>query len=217
MQNLNTSFHNRAFSANSVVASPGHGTTAGVSVRPVDDFFVTAGISNANAQTNINDWSTLDEGEFFTFAELGYTPTIEDFGAGRYRLLVWHVDARDEVNVSSDQGFSIIVDQELSDTVQVFARYGQADEGLTGIQSSFETGVGFRGLLGSPDNLTGAAFAYSEPASGPGSDEKIVEAFHRWQLTNHTQFSLGAQAIFDPSNSDSDVVGVFSARFRIVF
>lgn len=219
MQNLNASFFNRAFAANSVVPSPGHGMTAGFSVRPVDEFFVTAGLSNMYGRSTINDIDTLDEGDFFTFAEFGYTPTIKDLGRGRYRFLIWHADAREDNGNPSDRGFSIIADQELGEIVQVFARYGFADEGtLTGIRSSFETGLGFRGLLGAENNLTGVAFAYSTAPSGGGQDEKILETFHRWQLTAHTQFSIGAQAIIDPSNNrDDDVVGVFSARFRIAF
>jgi len=218
MQNLNASFFNRAFASNSVVPSPGHGMSAGASFRPTDEFFVTAGISNAYGQTTRSDFDTLDEGDYFTFAEFGYTPTIDKLGQGRYRLLVWHMDSRDDLGIPSDRGFSVIVDQELGDILQVFARYGFADEGITGIRSSFEAGLGFRGLLGSPDNLSGVAFAYSTAPSGAGRDEKILEGFHRWQLTGYTQFAVGAQAIFDPSNNtDDDVIGVFSARFRIAF
>ncbi|MBX3387360.1 MAG: carbohydrate porin [Phycisphaeraceae bacterium] len=219
MQNLNASFFNRAFSANSVVPSPGHGTTGGFSIRPTDEFFITAGLSNMYGRSTINDWDTLDEGDFFTFVEFGFTPTIKDLGRGRYRLLIWHADARVDNGNPSDRGFSIVADQELGEVLQIFARYGFADEGtLTGIRSSFEIGLGFRGLLGAPNNLTGAAFAYSTAPSGGGQDEKILETFHRWQLTGFTQFSIGAQAIIDPSNNpDDDVVGVFSARFRIAF
>lgn len=217
MQNLNSSFSNRAFSANSVVPSPGHGITGGVSIRPTDLFFVTSGLSNAYGRSNINDISTLDEGDFFSFAEFGLTPTIKNLGPGRYRLLVWHIDARDDLDIPSDQGFSIVLDQDLDERWLVFARYGFADEGISGIKSSFEAGVGVRGLLGSAANMTGLGFAYSEPTSDAGRDEKIFEAFHRWQLTRHTQLSIGAQAIIDPSFSDSDVVGVFTTRFRIAF
>lgn len=218
MQNLNALFFNRAFSANTVVSSPGHGMTAGFSVRPHEDFFITAGASNAYGRTTVSDFNTLDEGDFFTFAEFGYTPTIENLGQGRYRLLVWHVDSRDDLGIPSDRGFSVILDQELGEILQVFARYGFADEGISGIRSSFEVGLGFRGLLGSPDNMSGVGFAYTTAPSGAGRDEKVLEGFHRWQLTGYTQFTVGAQAIFDPSNNtDDDVIGVFSARFRIAF
>jgi porin len=217
MQNINASFSNRAFSGNSVVPSPGHGATAGFSIRPVDEFYLTLGAANAWSQTNSSKLSKLDDKEFFSFGEFGYTPVIENLGRGRYRVLLWNLDSREEAGAPGDSGFSLIIDQELGEMLQVFARYEYADKGVTGIKSSYEAGFGFRGLLGDPNNLGGIGFGYSEP-TGEGRDEKVVEIFHRWQLTGFTQFSLGAQAIIDPTNApDSDVIGVFTARFRIVF
>src|SRR5690606_10004674 len=122
------------------------------------------GIMNGYGSTTINDMKYLDEGDFFTFGEAGFTPHIEGLGRGRYRVLLWHMDARDArgLDLPSDRGFSIILDQELGESLQVFARYGYADEAVTNIRSSVEAGVGVRGLLGSPDNMTGLAFAYTE-------------------------------------------------------
>lgn len=98
----------------------------------------------------------------------------------------------------------------------VYARYGFADRGITGVESAWQAALAIDGLLGSPDNITGIGFGYSEPANGELCDEKAIDAFHRFQLTQHTQFSVGAQAIFDPSNSpDHDVVGAFSFRLRV--
>ena len=50
--------------------------------------------------------------------------------------------------------------------------------------------------------------------AAPAAIGKI--AFHRFQVTEYTQLSDGAQAIIDPSNApEKDVVGVFSVRLRI--
>lgn len=216
--NLNASFFNRAFASNTTTNFPGHGMTAGASVRPVDWFYITGGAANAYGVTTQSDLGDLEEGDFFSFGEVGFTPTIEGLGLGRYRAMGWHSDAREKDNVGSDRGFSIILEQDLGEIVQVFARYGYADKGLAGIRSSVEVGVGVRGLLGDNDNMTGAAFAYSEPPPGNSREEKIAEIFHRWQLTRFVQFSVSAQAIFDPSNApDDDVLGVFSARLRVAF
>lgn len=220
MQSLNNSFSNRSLAANTVIPSPGHGIFAGFSVRPVDEFYATVGTANSYGSTNINDMSYLDESSFFSFGEFGYTPTIEGMGLGAYRVVLWHIDSREERNVSpSDHGFSLIADQRFGERFQIFARYGYADDGrVTGIRQSGEIGMGLRGLLGSDDNMTGLAFAYSEARASGSQDEKILECFHRWQLTRHTQFSVGVQGIFDPSNDpDTDSVAVFTTRFRIAF
>jgi len=221
MQSLNNSFSNRALSANTTIPSPGHGLFAGVSFRPVPEFYATIGGANAYANTNINDMKYLDEGQFFSFGEFGYTPDIEGLGSGRYRVVIWNIDSRDRrASSPNDNGFSIIIDQDLGERFLVFARYGYADDGrVTGIRQSVEGGMGVRGLLGSADNMTGLAVAYSVPQLSSARDEKVVECFHRWQLTRHTQFSLGVQGIFDAANADpsNDAVAAFTARFRIAF
>lgn len=160
--NLNASFVNRAFASNTTTAFPGHGTTAGFSVRPSEVFYTTLGASNAYNQTNRNDISLLDELEFFSFGEVGFTPTFDGLGPGRYRVMVWHMDSREKDSIAGDKGYSVILEQDFGEVVQGFVRFGEADKGvLTGIKRSTEVGVGFRGLLGSADNLGGVAFAYS--------------------------------------------------------
>jgi len=217
MQSLNNSFSNRSISANSVVPFPGHGVSAGVSVRPAAEFYATFGLANGYGDTESNDLKYLDEGDFFSFGEAGITPHVEGLGRGHYRVLLWHMDARDARGLDrpSDRGFSIILDQQLGQSLQVFARYGYADEGLTNIRRSFEAGSGVRGRLGSRDNMTGLAFAYTESRSG--GDEKVLEAFHRWQFTRFMQLSLGLQGIFDPINSEQDAIAVFTSRLRVAF
>jgi len=220
MQSLNVSFSNRSFSANTVIPSPGHGLFTGFSVRPIDQFYATAGVANAYGSTTINDMQYLDEWKFFYFGEFGFTPMIDGVGPGRYRVVLWHIDSRDiRTETPSDSGYSIIADQDIGERFMVFARFGQAENGdVTGIKWAAEGGGGIRGLLGATSNMTGLAFSYSAPSADGSPDEKVIECFHRFQLTRHTQLSVGVQGIFDPSNSpDTDALAVFTARFRIVF
>lgn len=219
LQSINLSFFNRAFSADSTTAYPGgHVTAASASIRPVDWFYFTGGAANGYGRSTINDMPYLDEEKFFYFGEVGFTPTIEGLGSGRYAVLFWHMDERELINSPSDSGFTIILEQDLNDSLHVFARYGNADDGLiTSIKSSTQAGMGFRGMLGSPDNLTGAAIAYTEPAV-TGRDEKVVEVFHRFQVSPHIQFTVDVQGIFDPTNApDDDAIAVLSLRLRIAF
>lgn len=219
LQGINNSFSNRAFSADSTTAYPsGHVTALGVSVRPIDQFYVTAGASNAYGRSTINDMQYLDEGKFFTFGEAGFTPVIPNLGWGRYAVMLWHMADRDLLDLPSDNGFTVVAEQDFGDRILAFARYGWADEGvLTGIKQSGQIGVGFRGLLGSPLNMTGVGFGVSDPSASDLDPESVLEVFHRFQLTSHTQFSLGFQSIFEPSNSDDDFVGVLTCRLRIAF
>ena len=89
---------------------------------------------------------------------------------------------------------------------------------MANIENYAQVGIGLRwGLMGDPSDMAGLAFSYAFPTASSARDEKVVEVFHRWQLTRFAQFSLGAQSIFDPGNGPShDVVGAFWGRVRIV-
>lgn len=218
LQSINLYFSNRAFSANASVAWPnGHGPAAGVSFLPTDWFYVTAGAANAYSQSNTIEIDSLDQGDFFWFSEFGLTPMIEGLGEARFRVLLWRMDEREELGLPEDQGISFIADQNFGERLYGFFRYGYSDATLTNIRNSVQLGAGYRGLIGSPDDVTGLAGSWAEPASD-GRDEKVVELFHRFQIFESTQLSFGAQLIIDPSfNAEQDTLGVFTARLRIAF
>jgi hypothetical protein len=216
MQNVNTMFVNRAFASASTVAFPGFGFSAGFSLRPVKWYYATVGASNAYGNTIMNDLPQLAQGDFFSFFETGFTPDIPRVGTGRYRFYLWNLDDRGKFALPSDRGFSFIVDQDLSASWQMFARYGWSENGSTGIKSSFETGLGYRDFFGKRGNLAGLAFAVSEAATG-GETEKILETFVRFQLTSFLQTTVGLQGIFNPVQSNDTAAAVFTARLRATF
>jgi len=216
LQNVNNSFVNRHFSGNAVMPSPGHGPSVGVSYRPGSLFYVTGGVSSAYGNTTQQFVSVKD---LFTFGEVGITPTFEGLGRGRFAVAPWHMDARAGDNLPSSWGLTVVADQELNEWFQLFGRYAYSDATLTNIRQLAQAGMGVRCLGGSPDDLAGFAFSIAIPRNNSLREEKVLEAFYRWQMTAHAQLSAGAQAIFDPSNAPSTVrtVGVFYGRARVVF
>jgi porin len=220
MQNVNTMFVNRHLSANPTVPFPGHGPTVGVSYRPSDRFYVTGGVANAYNTTTESEFDTISDGDFFYSAEAGWTPQVEGRGAGRYSVMVWHIDARNENGFSSpsDEGVTLVAGQQLSDRVQVWGRYAYADGATTNIRNLAQAGVGYIGLFGSPSNMSGLAASYAEPRSSTSRDEKVIEAFQRIQLARFTQLSAGFQVVFDPGNNPGeDQVELLYARLRHAF
>jgi hypothetical protein len=218
MQNINALFVNRNFSANPTVPFPGHGPMIGVSVRPGDSY-VTFGIASAYGVTTESGWNTIDDGDYFYSVEAGITPDIAGKGRGRYSVMVWYIDARDQgVNSPSDQGITLVAGQSLSERFQVWGRYAYADATTTNVRQAIQGGLGYVGALGSPSNMTGFALAYAQPRSSSSRDEKVMEVFQRLQLTRFTQVSAGVQLIVDPGNNpDDDLATVFYARLRIAF
>jgi hypothetical protein len=56
------------------------------------------------------------------------------------------------------------------------------------------------------------------PRSSNSRAETVLEVFHRFQVSNHNQFSLRLQLIANPGNAtDNEAAGVFYARWRISF
>lgn len=219
MQNVNNSFASRHISANPAVPFPGHGPMAGFSLRPTEQFYLTAGTANAYSNTRTAGFDSLtDEWELFSFAEAGYTPTLDGLGAGRYAVGLWYMDSRSADGLPSDKGINFIADQRLSETLQVFGRYAYSDATLTNVRQLAQAGLGLNGLLGRNDDLTGLAFSFAQPQASASQNEKVIELFHRFQATRHSQFSLGAQLILDPGNAPSeDAMGFFYARLRTSF
>jgi carbohydrate-selective porin OprB len=219
LQNVNTSFINRNFSANAAVPFPGHGPMLGVSVRPTDEFYVTVGAANAYSTTIRNEVDSLfNEFDLFTFGEIGYTPTFKGLGAGRYAFGGWHMDARESFALPEDYGFTFIADQNLTKNLQAFGRYAYSDGTLTNIRQTGQIGLGLSGLLGRTDDLTGAAFALTIPRSDASRNETALEVFHRFQVTQNMQISVGLQLIANPGNApDNETAGAFYARFRASF
>lgn len=216
MQNANISFVNRAFSFATTVPFPGHGFSAGVSLRPVDWWYATVSATNGYGNALTNDLPVLTKGDFFSFMETGFTPEVGTLGTGRYRFFLWNMDARDGLGRPSDWGFSLIADQELGRHWQVFARYGWSENGSTGIKSSVEAGVGYRDFFQTRGNLAGLAFGVSESAAN-SQTEKILEAFVRFQVTSFCQATVGVQGLFDPVNSPETATAVFTGRMRVAF
>jgi len=49
-------------------------------------------------------------------------------------------------------------------------------------------------------------------------DETVLETFHRFQVTQNSQFSVGLQLIANPGNATlNETAGVFYARVRVSF
>ena len=219
LQNVNNSFINRSFARNPAIPFPGHGPMLGISFRPINEFYATAGASNAYSTTIRDEIDTVfNEWQLFTFGEIGYTPNWPGLGEGRYAFGLWHMDARSKFSLPEDYGFTFIADQNLTKNLQVFARYSYSDGTLTNVRQAAQIGIGLSGLLGRKDDLTGAAFALTVPRRNSSRNETVLEIFHRFQVSQNTQLSVGLQLIANPGNApENETAGIFYARLRASF
>jgi hypothetical protein len=89
LQNVNNSFVNRHFSANPAVPFPGHGPLLGISIRPTDLYYITAGTCNAYSQTIRADLTLFNEWIFHVRRDWSH-PNGQTTRKRSIRLGFWH-------------------------------------------------------------------------------------------------------------------------------
>lgn len=219
-QSDSTAFMSQAFSSNPARKHPGNGLGINGLARVANDWYVTAGVHDANGNKAKSGFHTIDEGDVFVAAEVGWTPTFENLGKGNYSLDFWHTDAASIEGFPSDKGIALSCEQELCKNYVPFFRASTSDGDATGINYLVEGGIGLEGVIRGKEDLTGIGLAWGKPSDPTFRDQLGGEIFHRFQLTPDIQFTVGYQYIFDPSKAPTanhDPVGVFEIRARIQF
>jgi hypothetical protein len=118
----------------------------------------TAGANNAYSTAIRAEIDTVfSELDFFSFGEIDFTPTFKNFGQGRYAFGLWHMDARSVGNLSENHDVTFIVDQNLTENLQIFSRYLYSDGALTNLKHSAQLGIGYSGFPGRANDFTVAA------------------------------------------------------------
>jgi porin len=220
--NSRTSFLSNPFSRNPNRLTPQDGLGANVTVKPNDDYYLSAGLGDADASNTTSGFDTVGDGHLFAAAEFGLTPKIEGAGQGNYRFTFWQTNQADDEATADDDssdgaGVGLSFDQELNKTVGLFARYGYAEKQVTSIKNFVSGGFVLRDAWGVDGDLFGVGLAWDQPSDGK-DDEYSMEVFQRIQFTSRVQITPSILVIFDPSQSDkTEPVAVFGIRFRALF
>jgi hypothetical protein len=86
------------------------------------------------------------------------------------------------------------------------------DSTLTNVRQLAQAGVWMNGLFSRDEDLSGMAFSFAQPQARASQNEKVIDAFHRFQATRHSQLSLGTQLIIDPGNAPGEDAMGFSTH-----
>lgn len=208
----NTQYFAQPFATNPARAFPSNGLGATIRIAPVDWVHFDAVVSDGDADSNHDPFSTW-EGNLFAGGEVVFSPTIDGLGQGNYRLLLWNRDSEG----GDSTGYALNIDQNLGESFGVFLRYGGNDGDLRPIKHLVAAGLSFLTPFNRPDDQAGVAIAWTHPTDDDLRDEYSGEAYYRIRLTEGIEFSLGAQLIVHPSAADRDVEGVYGARLRLVY
>ncbi|NOY00954.1 MAG: carbohydrate porin [Verrucomicrobia bacterium] len=210
-------YTNKAFSRNPTIPFPNTGAGLVFVWTPGHDLFVILGggstngreAETTNAEENLKEW--------FTATTLGWRPEHE-LGKGLYQITLWRSDNRTRSILPNAAGYSILLQQELSNGWTPFTRYSYSNAPVTDTKQIFTAGVVHEGTNRSTNDRIGFALAWGQPHNTSLSEQWTAELFYRYAITPTFRITPLAQIIVDPSrNSYDEVIGVFGLRGRLTF
>jgi len=210
-------YTNKAFSRNPTIPFPNTNLGLVFSWRLRQDLFVIIGGGRSDGResetTNVQEQAE----EWFTATTFGWKPKHK-FGTGLYQVTLWHADNRSNSNLPSATGYSILLQQELSNGWTPFLRYAHSDNRVTDTKKIFTGGVVQEGTKKRPNDRIGLAVAWGQPHSSRHTEQWTAELFYRYSVIPTFRITPSAQIIFNPSkNSRDQAIGVFGIRGRITF
>lgn len=239
----NTQFLNSALINNPTIPFPDYGLGAIVFWNPVENWYLSFGAADAQADLRETGFNTAfhDEDYFVYMAETGFTPQFESANGplqGAYRFGVWydpqpkaHADAGSEYR--DDTGFYLSFDQAMTkennaaDDTQglgAFFRYGYAPGRANDVTQFYSAGFQYQGLFeGRNDDVLGVGWAhgaFSDRADVTYTEdyESVLEAYYSAIVTPWLIVSPSVQYVANPggdeTNRDAVVAGV---RLHLVF
>ncbi|MBI9018544.1 MAG: carbohydrate porin [Phycisphaerae bacterium] len=231
-------FLNAALVNNPTIPLPDYGLGAIVNFSPVEAFYVSLGVADAQADGRETGFNTTFHGEddFFYIFETGLLPKFQvnnDNLQGAYRFGLWYdPQAKDKFDGSGikrdDNGCYVSFDQEIykensedDQGLGTFARWGYSSSDVEPELSEFwSAGMQYRGLFESrDDDVLAAGFAYGTLSDQlDGSDELAIELYYSIQISQWSTISPSIQYIADPgANEDAGDALVFGIRAQMAF
>ena len=181
-----TQFLSDALVNNQMLGLGANGTGVAAEFDPKNGFRLKFGLQQSN-----NDATNLSE-SLFTLSEVGYTFTPFALPEGSYRL--WF--RTDNTSADVRRGVGISIDQKLTNSVGLFARYGTQDLEDDGRDHYWSAGIGFQnGFIFNPQDTWGVGYAQMELQSG--DRERLVEGYYNLLLTERLRLSFHLQHALD--------------------
>jgi len=166
-------------------------------------------------------WEDFFDNVFFA-AQINFKPNILDRPCN-YRVYGWlndkeHIKWSNALETKEKSyGFGLSFDQELTEVLGIFLRYGwqnprvYADGADFSLEQSWSTGVQFAGSLwGRSKDTFAIAFSqiipsddYKEANNLKAKSEKHLEAYYSFKVNEHLTLSPDLQVIWDPYGEDA--------------
>lgn len=210
---------------------PCKGLGVRVQYDPSPLWYAEAGIGDAKANSREAGFSTTfgDDPEYFSIGEIGIRPGLFDMG-GTYRFMIWH-QSEDKSYLDgsgrtkrNDTGFAVSFDQQLTERITGFFRYGWADKKVDEEEDFYSYGAQIFGLFESrPEDVFAVGYAHGlrSPyglASEDARQINLVETYYRIMINENVEISPDIQVVTHPGGLRSESPAtIFGFRLRMVF
>lgn len=233
---LNLAFvHNPLLDAGGDIGVGQHGTSPGLRLAYVSDInggdHVTASLGVFGTGTGANYTGTFHKP--FSIAQLEYNGKVMGL-EGSYRAYAWNnSQAFDRVNdldangafddtPEKHTGWGVSLDQQVTDSATLFARYGRSSRGTMAFDRAVTLGGQLAGAAwGRPDDRVGLAFGWlpsskeMKAANAGFGTERETELFYVWQANEHVHLTPSVQWIDHPGgNPNLKDVTVLGLRMK---
>jgi len=234
-------FLNGALVNNPTIPFPENGLGIAAYLQPLKWWYVAVGVADAQADARETGFNTAFHGrsDFFSIFETGVVPHLPSRKGrmpGAYRIGLWYDPQpkdrfdgrgakRDDVGfyVSFDQMvLKENADEEASQGLGFFARYGLADSEVNEIKSFWSVGAQYQGLIPAcDDDVLGFGVAQgrlSQAAGFTASHETAMELYYNGQITPWLSITPSVQYVLNPGGiQDVDDTVVVGMRLQMSF
>jgi len=210
-----TTFSNVAILLNPSIALPdwSWGIGAGAWLGGSQNWYVKGAVNDANG--TITDESFFSDGaEFYSWGEVGWSPSRAEQYFTNIHVMVWHVDEREEKGIASGHGIAIGANKTFDETWMIWTRMGWSD-GAEPIYDRTAT-IGAGRLIRQWSDVFGIGLNWGSPAFDELSDQWTAEVFYRAQLSQNLQLTPSVQYLKDPTlNPEESSIWITSLRLRL--
>lgn len=232
-------FNDATFTFNPTIAYTTTGLAIGFGLRPQEDFYILAGLHDANGKIGRSGFDTFfKKGEFLTIVDLGWDPGFVNpkhavcFGRWKVsdiHVTLWHKDRVSDADEPEGWGATFFAEGEI-DNLVTFLRVGYStgtDNGPAILNGMVAGGFVVLGPFGYKDDKIGVGLSWGKrnvgtidtgfddiPSIKVGDVSQLAsEIFYDMQLTRELLVCPHVQFVFDPAlNPDRDVVSIFGLR-----
>ena len=223
--NQQTALMNYAMSQNASATYPTASFGAYAEITPMQELTIAGGYQDAtNVSGSVMNVSTAFDGAYTGFGSVTYTPNnVFGLGKGQYSALVYYQPSVDQQPENS-MGWSFNMEQNISQSVVMFARANGSTNNVAPIRNSYVFGMSFNNPLNrNPLDAITFGLAYNKIAKDYYSPafvrtgEMVLEAQWVWGFTPYLTITPDIQMYNRAAlQADSSWVTVFALRATVM-